>query len=97
MSPSCPDSNGTVYTTSNGAAFLLECYLDRTGGDFAVAYVSSYACEACSTTAGCVALSWFPGINNPNYMKNAIAAGVASEGVWGARLLGAAGSSAAIS
>lgn len=99
VSPSCPDSNGTVYTTSNGAAFLLECYLDRTGGDFSVAYVSSYAdaCEACSTTTGCVALSWLPGINNPNYMKNAIAAGVANEGVWGARLLGAAGSTAAIS
>lgn len=83
VSLSCPDSNGTVYTASNGATFVLECYLDRNGGDFAVDYVSSYAgvCEACSTTAGCVAFSWLPGVNNPNYMKNAIAAGVTNDGV----------------
>lgn len=101
VSLSCPDSNGTVYTALNGVTFMLECYLDRNGGDFVVDYVSSYAdaCEACSTTTGCVAFSWLPGINNPNYMKNVIAAGVTNDGVWGARLLSSSKltSSAAIS
>lgn len=92
VSLSCPNSNGTVYTALNGATFMLECYLDRNGGDFAVDYVSTYAaaCEACSTTTGCVALSWLPGTNNPNYMKDAVAAGVTNDGVWGARLLSSA-------
>lgn len=91
----CPDNNGTIYTALNGAEFILECYLDRTGGDFAVDYVSSYAaaCEACSTTTGCVALSWLPGINNPNYMKGSIVTGSYNSGVWGARLLSSSASS----
>lgn len=86
---SCPNSNNTIYTAFNGARFVLECYLDRAGGDLAMDYVSSYAaaCEACSTTTGCVALSWQPGINNPNYMKSSLVAGTYNTGVWGARLL----------
>ncbi|ROV99138.1 hypothetical protein VMCG_06689 [Cytospora schulzeri] len=35
---SCPDNNGTVYTALNGATFMLECYLDRQGGDFTMGY-----------------------------------------------------------
>lgn len=96
---SCPDNNGTVYTALNGATFMLECYLDRQGGDFTTGYVSSYAaaCEQCSTTTGCEALSWLPGISNPNYMKDAINAGITNSGIWGARLLGPAGDSTSTS
>lgn len=99
VSISCPDDNGTVYTALNGAMFMLECYLDRQGGDLAMGYVSSYAdaCEQCSTTADCKALSWLPGIGNPNYMKDAINAGITSSGVWGARLLSSAATSTSAS
>ncbi|KUI55535.1 Putative fungistatic metabolite [Cytospora mali] len=42
---SCPDNNGTVYTALNGATFMLECYLDRQGGDLTTGY-RCLGCEA---------------------------------------------------
>lgn len=82
----CPDSNGTAYTTSNDEEFILQCYLDHAGGDLSMAYVSSYAqcIETCSTTAKCVAVSWVPGAPGPCYMKQLIETGDVDDGVWGA-------------
>lgn len=31
--PTCPESNGTIYTASNGATYEVECGIDRGGND----------------------------------------------------------------
>lgn len=44
FSPGCPGSNGTSVTDNNGAIFVVECGMDRPGGDYQeVANVGSYA------------------------------------------------------
>lgn len=85
---SCPASNGTEYTTSDGKVWDLECYTDHSGGDLSTVYVESYlACvQACDTTSSCVGFSWAStknGAHNPCYLKSSIGAAVADSHVWG--------------
>jgi hypothetical protein len=87
---SCPTSNATIYTATNGDAFFLECYVDHTGYDLIMSYVNTYSlcAEACAYTRGCVAFSWLPpGPSSPCYMKNVVGTGNPKVDVWGARLV----------
>lgn len=89
FTPTCPASNGLRYTTTNGDTFTLECFEDRRGGDLSTARTPSYAAclTACSTTSGCVGLSYVPA--SPNgfcYMKENVTAQVSSVNTWGATL-----------
>lgn len=87
--PSCPASNGATYV-SGSSSFIIECSVDRAGGDLSMVYTSSFvACmAACSSTSGCIDVSWVPGSpQGPCYMKSTAAAGQANSNVWGARVL----------
>jgi len=42
FSPGCPGSNGVSVTDNNGATFVVECGMDRPGGDYQQLTVSSY-------------------------------------------------------
>ncbi|KAI5363831.1 putative quinoprotein alcohol dehydrogenase-like superfamily [Septoria linicola] len=57
----CPTADDTIFTTTNGATFRIECGWDRTGGSSSTVQAATYeAClESCSKTTGCksVALS----------------------------------------
>ncbi|EME85418.1 uncharacterized protein MYCFIDRAFT_193726 [Pseudocercospora fijiensis CIRAD86] len=66
---SCPDSNGTNYTTATNQTFAIECGKDFAGGDLAAQDVRSNennengelwlqkCIEACASTQGCVGAS----------------------------------------
>ncbi|KAI9696151.1 MAG: hypothetical protein M1820_008292 [Bogoriella megaspora] len=57
---SCPSSNTTIYTASNGAQFLIECEVDHVGGDLQMKYTDNFkdCVDLCSTTSGCVDVSY---------------------------------------
>lgn len=42
FTPGCPASNGLSITDNNGATFVVECGMDRPGGDYQEIYVGSY-------------------------------------------------------
>lgn len=99
--PICPNSNGTMYNTTNSATFQVQCGTDRSGGDIGMQYVPGgniTACmELCSKTNSCsyVALS-----GGACYMKSGSNLRAVSNGaVYGAQLMvtGAAASSSASS
>lgn len=83
--PSCPASNGTIYTAANNETFIIECNTDHQGGDYQQAYgVTFQQCiEDCAALPLCVDVSLS---GTACYMKSSVGAAV-SNGVWGARLL----------
>lgn len=88
---SCPSSNGTTYT-ANGASYLVECFTDHLGGDLSSTRTSTLdACiTTCSTTTGCIAVSWVPGAPGFCYMHSTLTAASTNNGVWGAVLTSSA-------
>lgn len=99
---SCPSSDGTYFTATDGRQFLIECYIDHAGGDLTMGYVTTLASciNLCDTTSGCQAYSWVAtanGQNNPCYMKSSIGTGGANSGVWGGKLVAGSASSSTTS
>lgn len=93
---SCPASNGTTFTSSAGTAFIVECNTDRQGNDMGLTYASGLdSCiNSCSTTNGCVDVSWVTS-NGFCYLKNSLSTPQTNSGVYGARLVAAPQPSAA--
>lgn len=56
----CPGSNGTTYSDSYSSTALVECFLDRAGGDggFALTYSLDACMNICGFSTGCVAVAW---------------------------------------
>lgn len=85
---SCPAASGKVYSAANGETFTVQCYVDHSGGDSG--YVGAATLDACittcSTTAGCVAVSWVPGSPGTCWLKTTLMSAVSNSGVWGAVL-----------
>lgn len=57
----CPSNNGTMYESSSGDVFIVECYVDRYGNDMGSVTIPSLkladCIEACASTKGCVDVS----------------------------------------
>ncbi|KAF2812620.1 uncharacterized protein BDZ99DRAFT_558824, partial [Mytilinidion resinicola] len=83
---SCPDSDGTTYTATDGTVFTIECSIDRYGNDLATTWESNLenCIEACEATSGCVDVSYIPGSPGPCYLKSTAGAAQANADVWGA-------------
>lgn len=82
----CPGDNGKPVDTASGA-FVIECYVDRTGDDIATVYPDGgfYGCiQACVKTPKCIDLSYSP--NGPCYLKETQGTPNKNDGIWGARL-----------
>lgn len=81
----CPAADNTTIV-SNGASFLVECGIDRAGGDMKSLGVSSFqqCIDACATTPGCVDVSLS---GSACYLKSTLAAAVNNGGIWGAKLV----------
>ena len=92
VSVSCPKSNGTTYTASNGDEFVIECKFDRTGGDLEMKYTNTFqdCIDLCSSTTNCVDISYS---GTACYMKDVLKDGH-SAGCSGARLVPPTGSQA---
>ncbi|KAI9658744.1 MAG: hypothetical protein M1821_002304 [Bathelium mastoideum] len=89
VSVSCPNSNGTTYTASNGDQFVIECKFDRTGGDLSMKYTDNFqgCVDLCSSTPGCIDVSYS---GTACYMKDKLKDGH-SAGCSGARLISPSG------
>ncbi|EKG13913.1 hypothetical protein MPH_08912 [Macrophomina phaseolina MS6] len=92
---SCPGSDGYRYTTSSGHVFIVECYVDYSGGNIPVNpagpnYASSLneCIQQCDSYVGCIDVSWNPGNpSGPCYLKNSFGTRLMNQNnVWGARL-----------
>ena len=83
-SVSCPGSNSTIYTASNGVTFLIECGIDHASGDMSSTRVNTFAdcINACATTSGCVDVSLS---GSACYLKSTLGAALQNGGVWGAK------------
>ncbi|KAF2804413.1 uncharacterized protein BDZ99DRAFT_575409 [Mytilinidion resinicola] len=86
---SCPAADGLCYVDATGAIYELECSKDRYGGDLSMSWESSLeSCIAtCSSTAGCIDVSYVPGTPGPCYMKSTAGEPQSNDGVWGALLV----------
>lgn len=82
----CPAAEGQTYTLDN-SHYTVECGKDRAGGDLAMhyAYTFKHCIEKCTSTDGCVGVSWIPGRPGPCYMKNVVKDAKDNARVWGAR------------
>lgn len=83
---SCPASNGTVYYAPSGSAFVIECDIDRTGGDiYSYKALSLEQCIAdCDSDTYCVDVS-LSGV--ACYAKGTIEPANSAPNILGARLL----------
>jgi hypothetical protein len=84
---SCPGANGTVLTASNGNTFMVECGVDRWGGDLPAPNGQSTSsldnCVAsCIATTGCISVQWADG--SACYLKGTLNAPTPNANVWGA-------------
>ncbi|GAB7345585.1 hypothetical protein MBLNU457_3887t1 [Dothideomycetes sp. NU457] len=94
----CPGNNNDTYVDpTSGYAFILECGIDRAGGDLSMTWVtpgSLSACiAACATTAGCVDVSLS---GAACYMKSKQNSPQQNGGIQGARLVMNSASSASV-
>ncbi|KAL1296490.1 hypothetical protein AAFC00_000003 [Neodothiora populina] len=88
--PSCPSWNNTIFNTTSGNNFIVECGIDHYGGVISMTYVSGgiQACiAACEQTAGCVDASLS---GSACYLKSTVNKAVANSQVRGARLISSA-------
>lgn len=88
--PFCPNLDGTQYTDSCGAVYVIECGVDHSGGDIpnGMQYTTGLdGCMAlCSSNSECVDVSWVPGLpQGPCYPKSVLGAANQNSNVWGAR------------
>jgi hypothetical protein len=83
---SCPAANGTIYQASNGNEFVIECGIDRWGGNLqGLNGQSTSTLDACITQCvartGCLSVQWYQG---QCYMKSTLTSPYAKANVWGA-------------
>jgi hypothetical protein len=88
----CPASDGTVFTATNGDTYTVECGIDHSGGDLpgGGTYVDSLdACiNLCSSTTGCVDVSWVSGSpQGACYLKGSVGTANPNSGVLGGKLI----------
>ncbi|KAK4574248.1 hypothetical protein LTR86_002009 [Recurvomyces mirabilis] len=71
--PSCPNSNQTTYSPSNGKSYVIECDIDHYNNDFAMVYaLDLQGCiTACVSSAACVDVVLS---GTACYLKNALGA-----------------------
>lgn len=83
---SCPASNGTIYHAPSGSDFIIECGIDRTGGDiYSYKALSFEQCIAdCDSDTYCVDVS-LSGV--ACYAKGTIEPANSAPNILGARLL----------
>lgn len=83
----CPAANGTTYTALNSDVFTIACAIDHAGGDLSNVQSPTFgSClNTCSTTSGCVAVSYVPG-SGYCYMKSTVNAASSASYVWAAVL-----------
>jgi len=83
---SCPASNGTIYYAPSGSAYVVECGIDRTGGDiYSYKALSLEQCIAdCDSDTYCVDVS-LSGV--ACYAKGTIESANSAPNIIGARLL----------
>lgn len=88
---SCPGSNGTTVA-SHGITFLIECFIDHSGGDMGGISVDSFqgCIDLCATTPGCVDVSLS---GSACYRKSSLSGPHDNGGVWGAKVVEASLSS----
>lgn len=86
---SCPASNSTTYTSSNGAKLMVECGLDRAGSDLGMVYVSGIqgCLDACANATGCVSVSLS---GAACYMHSTLEVAKVASGIQGGRLISSA-------
>jgi hypothetical protein len=89
---SCPSADSTCYTSTTGDVYSIACGTDYYGGDLFMQWTGSLnkCLEACSSTAGCIDVSWVPSnpvSNSPCWMKNTLTGGVKTDGIWAAKLV----------
>ncbi|KAK4555213.1 hypothetical protein LTR86_007509 [Recurvomyces mirabilis] len=82
--PSCPGSDGTVYTPSPGSYFVIECGVDHAGGDMGSqsAHNLTACIQGCDSTPGCVDVSLS---GSACYLKKTLGAAKSQAGIYGAR------------
>ncbi|KAF1984824.1 multicopper oxidase [Aulographum hederae CBS 113979] len=88
----CPSMNGTSYADSCGAVWKIECGIDHHGGDIhgGGQYVPGLAAciNVCSSTEGCVDVSWVRGSpNGACYIKSSVGTAKANDRIFGAMLV----------
>ncbi|THZ08837.1 hypothetical protein D6C93_00326 [Aureobasidium pullulans] len=85
-SPTCPAANNTVFIAESGATFLIECYVDYSGGDLKSVNIGSNriadCVNACDATDGCIDISMS---GTACYMKKKLGKPTTNKGVRGAR------------
>ncbi|KAF2764406.1 hypothetical protein EJ03DRAFT_385969 [Teratosphaeria nubilosa] len=97
----CPASNGTSYTAANGEVFVVECDIDRPGGDLAevdmtgtVAERLQQCIDTCANTTDCLDVT-LSGL--ACYLKYILEEASYTEGMLGARYIGNASTPAVTS
>ncbi|EKG13019.1 hypothetical protein MPH_09839 [Macrophomina phaseolina MS6] len=94
----CPRENGLVRSAASLEKFIIECLVDRGGGDIpgrAPAWTDSFqACiNVCGAVDACRGVSWdnsYPGVNKPCYLKQDLNPPVQNSNIWAARKYGSA-------
>ncbi|KAF2155491.1 hypothetical protein K461DRAFT_290519 [Myriangium duriaei CBS 260.36] len=83
---SCPTSNNTMYTTTSGNRYVVECGIDRLGNEFHSFYAKNYdACvEGCSRIVGCFYATF---VDNTCHISNIAKSPVYNNTIWGGRLV----------
>lgn len=95
--PTCPRDDGKLYITGN-EDFVVECYTDRPGCDFAGMPLHTDSLGACmdicaANAPQCVDVSWIPGSPQGSCtLKSCAGAPITNQtDVWGGRLLNGTG------
>jgi hypothetical protein len=85
---SCPALNSSTYTSPAGAAYRVECSIDRSGNDIKFAYTTTFAecLSLCDATPLCEGISWIAGVGValPCYLKSGVGSPVEDARIWGA-------------
>jgi hypothetical protein len=91
---SCPSWNNTIYNTTSGSKYFVECGVDHQGGDLKMVYVSGGikgCAAACDQTPGCIDAS-FSG--SSCYLKSKVGKAVPNSNVFGTLLISKGNSTA---
>ncbi|KAI7353574.1 hypothetical protein KC354_g11458 [Hortaea werneckii] len=99
--PLCPANNGFIYTTENGQEFIIECFIDRPGGNLDMVEMTgagntwfAQCIETCATYPGCLDVSLS---GAACYLKSTLNPPASADGIRGARLRSSASTTSAVS
>lgn len=89
-------SNGTTYTV-NGLTYVVECGFDRPG-NIGMSYQKTFenCIASCSTTKGCVDVSWVTTNAGACWLKSSVLAPGYNSAIWGARLVSSPSTSSTV-